>query len=290
MVKWLLLTVGIVISLRTPFTSASNILIWSPTFGHSHVAFLGNIADVLTADGHNVTILTLTLDPNVTTFGNRLPAHTIRIESEENNWLQMDVKGPSLWNTPPCTGLCTRTSDLLIIAEQSYRICKALLDDDETMKKLLASKFDLVFSETLENCGPGIFQVLNIPSVVMVSALGMMPKMLEVSGLRATPSFVPLCLTPYSDEMTFFERFINFNLQMIFSTYKYKVEDQYWQLLNDRYPGFPSIESISMNKTALMMTNVHEFAESPRPTTNMIRYVGGMTIYPPKALRAQRST
>lgn len=33
-----------------------------------------------------------------------------------------------------------------------------------------------------------------------------------------------------------------------------------------------------------MMTNVHEFAESPRPTTNMIRYVGGMTIYPPKAL------
>lgn len=110
MVKWLLLTVGIVISLRTPFTSASNILIWSPTFGHSHVAFLGNIADVLTADGHNVvglaflsrsfnsyfsntsvqTILTLTLDPNVTTFGNRLPAHTIRIESEENNWLQME--------------------------------------------------------------------------------------------------------------------------------------------------------------------------------------------------------
>lgn len=33
---------------------SSNILIWNPTIGHSHVTFLGNIADVLTADGHNV--------------------------------------------------------------------------------------------------------------------------------------------------------------------------------------------------------------------------------------------
>ena len=32
----------------------SNILVWNPTIGHSHVMFLGNIADVLTANGHNV--------------------------------------------------------------------------------------------------------------------------------------------------------------------------------------------------------------------------------------------
>ncbi|EPB75471.1 glycosyltransferase family 28 protein [Ancylostoma ceylanicum] len=32
------------------------------------------------------------------------------------------------------------------------------------------------------------------------------------------------------------------------------------------------------------MTNVNEFAETPRPTTNMIKYVGGSTLHDPKAL------
>lgn len=32
----------------------ANVLIWNPTIGHSHVRFMGNIADILIKDGHNV--------------------------------------------------------------------------------------------------------------------------------------------------------------------------------------------------------------------------------------------
>lgn len=38
------------------------------------------------------------------------------------------------------------------------------------------------------------------------------------------------------------------------------------------------------------MTNVNEFAETPRPTTNMIQYVGGATLYEPKPLSKVKST
>ncbi|KAJ1360167.1 hypothetical protein KIN20_019081 [Parelaphostrongylus tenuis] len=32
------------------------VLLWSPTVGSSHVRFMGNIADILAGDGHNVMI------------------------------------------------------------------------------------------------------------------------------------------------------------------------------------------------------------------------------------------
>ncbi|KAK6732029.1 hypothetical protein RB195_016420 [Necator americanus] len=71
---------------------ASNILVWSPRIGLSHVNFLGNIADILTTDGHNVTIYASKLDPHITTFGNRLSAHTILFEAEgvATKWLDLE--------------------------------------------------------------------------------------------------------------------------------------------------------------------------------------------------------
>ncbi|EYC07004.1 hypothetical protein Y032_0072g643 [Ancylostoma ceylanicum] len=70
------------------YVSASNILIWNPAIAQSHVNFLGNIADVLTADGHNVTIFSPAIDPLLTTFGNRLPARTIRYGSKSAKGVQ----------------------------------------------------------------------------------------------------------------------------------------------------------------------------------------------------------
>lgn len=45
------------------YVYGSNILVWNPSIAHSHVKFLGNIADVLTMDGHNVVRCTLKLKP-----------------------------------------------------------------------------------------------------------------------------------------------------------------------------------------------------------------------------------
>ncbi|KAK6733177.1 hypothetical protein RB195_017128 [Necator americanus] len=265
----------------------SNILIWNPTIGYSHVKFLGNIADVLTQDGHNVTIFHPVMDPHIKTFGNRLSARTISYEPDvldTNDWLKLDIKRPSLWDSPPCDSLCFKWEDQDTIYEQSIKYCKELLKDQEMISKLNDSKFDIAFSESFDLCAPGFFEVLGIENVVMVSALGMLPRLYEIAGMSEVPSFVPDPLTPYSDDMTFMERLTNLKVHIQMKSEMRRWEQMFWEVFNAKYPGFPTIAEINNRKTALIMTNVNEFAESARPTTNMIRYVGGSTLYPTKPL------
>ncbi|KHJ86048.1 hypothetical protein OESDEN_14214 [Oesophagostomum dentatum] len=122
-------------------------------------------------------------------------------------------------------------------------------------------------------------QILGVKSIVLVSALGMMPRMYDVIGIPQVPSFMPLAITPYSDDMTFTERLVNFKISLQLRYYIRQWEYEAWKLFNSKYPGFPSVQEIYTEKTALIMTNVNEFAETSRPTVNMVRYVGGSTLH-----------
>ncbi|VDM73572.1 unnamed protein product [Strongylus vulgaris] len=46
-----------VINTLISLTSSYKYLVYSPFLGHSHVNFLGSLADVLTEGGHDVTVL-----------------------------------------------------------------------------------------------------------------------------------------------------------------------------------------------------------------------------------------
>ncbi|EPB75472.1 glycosyltransferase family 28 protein [Ancylostoma ceylanicum] len=250
-----------------------------------------------------LTIYSSILDPHVTTFGNRLPAHTIFFKPEgfSNDWLKLEMKGPLVWEAPPCEGMCMKWSDFDQIVEQTYKLCKAILKDDVLLGRLRNSKFELVFSECFDACAPGIWEMIGIKNIVLVSALGMMPRLYDITGMPTVSSFMPVGLTPYSDEMTFMERVVNFNLDIVFQYYKYTLDNKFWKLFNDKIPGFPTFEQIynlkegknsnlcGNDKTALIMTNVNEFAETARPTTNMIRYIGGSTLHEPKPLSKELS-
>ncbi|PIO71140.1 hypothetical protein TELCIR_06969 [Teladorsagia circumcincta] len=202
-----------------------------------------------------ITILSPVLDPEIETFGNKLPAHTIHLKLEKDatdDWYHLQMKKPAQWTAPPCTGLCLKWSDYQLMVEQTYRLCKALVDDDDMMHRLRESKFELVYSEGLDTCGP-------------------------------------VGLSPFSDELSFIERLINFNLHIFFEIYKKWLDGRFWRMFNEKEPGIPAIRDILYEKTALIMTNVHEFAETTRPRTNMIRYIGGSTIYDPQPLNKELS-
>ncbi|RCN30630.1 UDP-glucoronosyl and UDP-glucosyl transferase [Ancylostoma caninum] len=240
----------------------------------------------------------------VTTFGNRLPARTIRYSAPviDDKFQKMEMKMPSLWESPSCTGVCMRWSDYDLMIEQNLDYCKWLLEDMEMIKALNESKFELVFTESLDMCAPGMFQILGIKKVVMVSAFGMYPPMYDVIGMAELPSFMPgiiMCyclqqnvadndisesLTPYSDKMTFLERSTNFKVNIQLKFHLRRWNHVFWEVFDAKYPGFPTIQEIFNEKTCLIMTNVNEFAETPRPTTNMVKYVGGSTLHDPKAL------
>ncbi|EPB74631.1 hypothetical protein ANCCEY_06261 [Ancylostoma ceylanicum] len=155
-----------------------------------------------------------------------------------------------------------------------------LLEDEDMIKALNESKFELAYVESFDTCAPGIFQILGIKSMVMVSAFGMLPRMYEIMGMLHLPSFMPESYTPFSDNMTFLERLTNFRMMLHMRHW----DGVFWEVFNVKYPGFPAIQEIYNEKACLIMANVNEFAETPRPKTNMIVYVGGSTLYDSKAL------
>uniref|UniRef100_A0A1I7XA18 glucuronosyltransferase n=1 Tax=Heterorhabditis bacteriophora TaxID=37862 RepID=A0A1I7XA18_HETBA len=177
-----------------PFTYGSNILVWNPTLGHSHVRFMGNIADILSKEGHNVTIFSPHVDPRVTPFGNKYPATTIQFNSPYNNnddWMKMEIIGKSLWEMPPVEGMCLSFDDWDIYTEVVHGICRGLLDDKNLLHRLRESKFDIALHETYDLCSVGIFEVLGISKTIALSALGMTAYLNEVAGLPPLPSFIP---------------------------------------------------------------------------------------------------
>ncbi|RCN24669.1 hypothetical protein ANCCAN_29630 [Ancylostoma caninum] len=93
--------------------------------------------------------------------------------------------------------------------------------------------------------------MVGIKSIVLVSALGMMPRLYDITGMSTVPSFMPVGLTPYSDKMTFMERVVNFNLDIVFQYYKYTLDYKFWKLFNDKIPGFPDFEQIYNVSTIL---------------------------------------
>ncbi|VDP62272.1 unnamed protein product, partial [Heligmosomoides polygyrus] len=108
------------------------------------------------------TIFSSELDPHVKTFGNRLPARTIRYRPpkvDSGDWLKLEMKQMSLWETEPCVSVCIKWSDFNGIMEQMRKSCKELLDDNDTLNMLRESNFDLLYAETFDCCAPGIAQV-----------------------------------------------------------------------------------------------------------------------------------
>ncbi|KIH56445.1 UDP-glucoronosyl and UDP-glucosyl transferase [Ancylostoma duodenale] len=168
--------------------------------------------------------------------------------------------------------------------EQTLKYCKVLLEDVEMLKMLNESKFELAYVESFDTCAPGIFQILGIKNMVMVSAFGMLPRMYEIIGMVELPSFMPESYTPYSDDMTFLERLTNFRVYIKLMLHMRQWDSVFWEVFNANYPGFPSIQEIYNEKTCLIMANVNEFAETPRPKTNMVRYIGGSALYDAKPL------
>ncbi|KHJ87669.1 UDP-glucoronosyl and UDP-glucosyl transferase [Oesophagostomum dentatum] len=146
------------------------------------------------------------------------------------------------------------------------------------------SKFDLVFSELFDTCAPGIWKLIGINNFIIVSATGMMPTHYNIIGMPTYASFMPGGLTPYSDKMTFMERLTNLNIELFFQLLGYKIDTWYWKLFNEKYPGFPTLPQLYEERVALIMINVNEFTETPRPTTNMVKYIGGSALRDPKPL------
>ncbi|VDM47219.1 unnamed protein product [Toxocara canis] len=239
-------------------TDCHKILVYIPQMGHSHMNFLGHLADTLVRAGHDVVVYTPEYDTRIKTNGTKL-ARVIRRSSKftlppdsnhlnDNAWIRDgdDISEVYYFTLPPDSNHLNDNAwirDGDDISEVYYKPCGVAdsLSDEKLLAQLRAEKFDVGISEVISSCGFGIFEKIGLKKYIAAFATNLLPISTEPFGIDNNPSYVP---------------------GWIFSTSSKK----------------------TIAKSTFIFVNADEFVEFPRPITHKIVYVGGIAVDPPKPL------
>ncbi|XP_036331656.1 UDP-glycosyltransferase UGT5-like [Rhagoletis pomonella] len=131
--------------------------------------------------------------------------------------------------------------------------------------------------------------IYKIP-VVSSSTLGYENHMSQMFGIMSPWSYVPHGFLPFTDRMSFWERLQNTFYSLCEDLHR---EYKYFPLMDElvaKYFGhlpidFPKVSVMEKHLSAVLL-NSYVPLTSTRPTTNAMIPVGGMHIYPAKALPA----
>ncbi|CAD6194668.1 unnamed protein product [Caenorhabditis auriculariae] len=258
-----------------------NILVWGTTIGHSHIAFLGGIGDILQKDGHNVTMFLFENDPEVTT--NDIPiGQIIRYNSPlvpKDEWSKLNFKSKDVFQTHTM-----EIADFFRMQSVNHRVCQTMVNDDHILQVLRNSKFDLAIVELFHFCPAGILEFVGVPKIILATALGMTYAHYELLDLHVPMSHVPAQMTHLGSRIPFFGRFYNvlFNYASKFCYYYSLYQDQF--IFIRRFGKFPRLDELYKKKIDYVFTNTNEFTESTRPTLQSIKNIGGSTMMTPKPL------
>uniref|UniRef100_A0A0M3IW19 glucuronosyltransferase n=1 Tax=Ascaris lumbricoides TaxID=6252 RepID=A0A0M3IW19_ASCLU len=165
------------------------ILVYIPKMGHSHVNFLGHIADTLVQAGHDVVVYTPEYDRRVKTNGTKL-ARTI---TRTNNFtLSADAEhlSDNAWirNGEDISEVYYMIAKIATIQQV---VCEGTLSDEKLLARLRAEKFDLGISEVLSCCGFAIFEKIGLKKYIGAFATNLVPSLTEAFGIDNNPSYVP---------------------------------------------------------------------------------------------------
>uniref|UniRef100_A0A914W8K2 glucuronosyltransferase n=1 Tax=Plectus sambesii TaxID=2011161 RepID=A0A914W8K2_9BILA len=258
-----------------PLLESYKILIYSPTLGHSHVNFMGKIADTLLDAGHEVLVYVPVLDPDVRTNGTKR-APVLRVDVMDDPTL---LKNHPLKLNPFNDNFDILSDDCTNILVEGYaQVCSGQLSNKALMKTLRDHHFEIAITELFGYCAFGLFKLLGIPTYILTSALPMTEIIGDVFGVPQPLSYVPGIFGSLTDEMSYKERAMN----VITSGNWRGMQKQLLDRENDifhRYYGsdFPSLDDLA-KKSALAFVNADEFFELPRPITHRIIYVGGIGV------------
>uniref|UniRef100_A0A914X414 UDP-glucuronosyltransferase n=1 Tax=Plectus sambesii TaxID=2011161 RepID=A0A914X414_9BILA len=272
---WLKAVLIVSIVFFLDFTNSFKVLIYSPTIGHSHNNFMGQIADSLLDAGHEVLVYVPVWDPDVQTNGTkRAPVLRVNV-----------LDGPSLLKNLPYKSDPfkeeTESADdnsMQVFVEVFAKTCAGQVSNKALMKTLRDYHFDVALAEFLDHCPFGIFKLLGIPANIVTSAVSMSEAIGDLFGVPQPLSYVPSLFTSSTDEMSYQERVINVMISGVWLRMMNQLQDRENDIFR-RYYGsdFPALDNLA-KKTALAFVNAEEFFELPRPITHRIVYVGGIGI------------
>lgn len=155
-----------------------------------------------------------------------------------------------------------------------------IIYEQEAIQNLIKSdsKFDviIVFHPSGEMFFP-LSHRFNAP-IILFSALGGNNFLNKLTGNIGPYSYVPNPLSPFTENMTFYERVVNtlMGLGMEIIT-DFVLHPQYKALSKTHFPEAPPFEELC-NNVALALVNSHFSTESPRPYVPNTIQIGGFHV------------
>ncbi|XP_032549769.1 UDP-glucuronosyltransferase 1-6-like [Chiroxiphia lanceolata] len=100
------------------------------------------------------------------------------------------------------------------ISRVFFMNCQSLLHDQDLLRYLRESKFDVVFTDPILMCGPVVAEYLSVPSIYFLRGF---PCGMDFDATQCPnpPSYIPRFFLYYSDTMTFAQRVKNMLVNLL---------------------------------------------------------------------------
>ncbi|KAE9413223.1 hypothetical protein Angca_008688, partial [Angiostrongylus cantonensis] len=256
------------------------IIVYSAPMGFSHMQFMGRIADILTEAGHDVTVLHPIWEPKY--------LHAVSTSAKQVLVdLPLDLKEEFLpgkmnvWE-PDSQSILQQLQMFDNHTKRQLSSCDVVLRDNATMDRLINERFDAGIAEVIESCAFGIFHKLGLNHIIGASAVSMPDTVGDYFDVPRLPSVVPSFLGESSDKMTFYERTINFVLNLFADVVVYRIIAKYEKLWHCH--NISVKEDDYVNKMNYLLLNSDEFLEFARPISAKVVHIGGIALPEPSPL------
>ncbi|KAF7635965.1 UDPGT domain-containing protein [Meloidogyne graminicola] len=240
---------------------SSNILIISPSLSLSLINKMGQLADLLVINGHNVTVFIPEMD-KIEENGTKLAQQIIRMNGIVNSLEELI------------------NSDIFNEEIPSFKIRRTQDEGMNELEILKNSNFDLAFSNMIDYCFQGIIKYLGIEKQIWFSTGPLPEGILWFLGIPLPLSISPLLQTTtlLGPKMNIKERVKNI-WQFVLSFYSemqiLKKENELFNLYISK--DFPSLDKI-ISEIDLVFTYNDEFLDPALPTLTKVIPIGGLGI------------
>ncbi|CAJ0568460.1 unnamed protein product, partial [Mesorhabditis spiculigera] len=251
--------------------------------GHSHMKFMGGMADILTAAGHVVTEIRPRMDPHAKWGGVSKSKHLLHypIDKEVLRFRAAMENDPNLFMAQLWAKDMTPFEMAKMTENMTFsfaRMCEHAVFETDLLVTLKSKKYDVGISEAMDECGHGIFEAIGLKTVIAASSMNIMDHQAALFGIPRHCSYVPGSMGNSKQEMNLWQRGLN----MLGSFFESRMMDGVMAAQDAVFKkhlgaGFPELKDI-IARSAILFTNTQPYIEFPRPTIHKVVDLGGIHI------------
>ncbi|XP_039651700.1 UDP-glucuronosyltransferase 2A1-like isoform X1 [Perca fluviatilis] len=264
-----------------------NILVF-PSEG-SHWINMDILLQALHSKGHNVTIVRSSKSWYIKEKSSHYNTYTVQVERSLDQKFITEIISKAIAferGALPLTSFLYMTFGMFGTFVDAHaavaEYASAMLDDQELMRNMKDSRFDLVLADPCWGGGVILAKYLNLPLVYNVRWVIAGEGHLDIAP--SPLSYIPITGSGSTDKITFFQRVKNIGLHLLTLIQNQLVTKLVYQKMCDKYLG-PNNDFHQLVLDAdiwlMRMDFVFEF---PRPTMPNVVYMGGFQCKPAKPL------